>query len=50
MYADFQNHLFDAIDAVLACEIPQESFTQAVQAYACLMAGGSLDDLDPSFI
>ena len=45
MFADFQNYLSDAIDAVLTSEVQEESFAQAVQAQACLMAGVNRDEI-----
>ncbi len=49
MYSQFQNHLSDylsaAADIVMAGDIPDEEFSQAVQAQACLMAGINPDEL-----
>lgn len=36
---NYQNYLLDAVDVVLAWEVPEESFAEVVNAQACLMAG-----------
>ena len=42
----YQNYLLDAVDAVLALDIPdEEDFSNAVQAQACLMAGINPDEM-----
>ena len=43
---NFQNFLLDAIDAVLAWDLPDESFADAVNAQAGLMAGINSDEFD----
>lgn len=45
MYTDFQNYLTEAIDRVLATDLLDDSFTDAVKAQACLMAGISPDEI-----
>jgi hypothetical protein len=45
MYSPFQNYLLDAVEAVLAWEIPEDAFTNAVKSQACLMAGINPDEV-----
>jgi hypothetical protein len=42
---NFQQLLLDATEAVLAWEIPEEDYAEAIKNQACLMAGISLDEL-----
>ena len=49
MYSSFQNYLSDAVDAVLAWEIPEDGFAEAVRAQACLMAGINPDEINDSY-
>ena len=49
MYSQFQNYLFDAVEAVLTFEIPEESFADAVRAQACLMAGINPDEVNDAY-
>ncbi len=44
-YRNYRNCLFDAIDVVLAWELPEEALADAVKAQACLMAGGHPEDI-----
>ena len=41
----FEDCLIEAIDVVLAQEIPDEVFADAVEAQACLMAGINLEEI-----
>ena len=41
---NFQNYFLDAIDVVLAWDISNEAFADAVKSQACLMAGSSQDE------
>jgi hypothetical protein len=45
MHSQFQNYLTDAVEAVLTWDIPEEDFSEAVRAQACLMAGINPDEL-----
>ena len=42
---NIQNHLLEAIDAVLAQDIADEAFTEAVNAQVCLMARVNPDEV-----
>lgn len=42
---NFQSYLLDAVDAVLAWDISETDFADAVNAQACLMSGIDPDDL-----
>lgn len=42
---DFQNCLLDAVDTVLAWDLPEEDFSDAVNAQACLMANIDPDEM-----
>lgn len=46
MHSDFQNYLTEAIDRVLSADLFDDSFTDAVKAQACLMAGVNLDEIN----
>ena len=41
---NFQNYFLDAIDVVLAWDISNEAFADAVKSQACLMAGINQDE------
>ena len=43
---DYQNYLLDAIEVVLAWDIPDDGFIQAVKSQACLMAGINPEEID----
>lgn len=42
---NFQSYLLDAVEAVLAWEIPEKDFAGAVKAQACMMAGINPDEI-----
>lgn len=42
---NIQNHLIDAVDVVLAWDIPEEAFSDAVNFQACLFAKGNPEEL-----
>ena len=44
MYAEFQEYLLDAIEAVLGTDEGEVSFAEAVRSRACLMAGISSEE------
>lgn len=39
------DYIYDALDAVLAWEIPEDAFPQAVMSQACLLAGLDPDEV-----
>ena len=45
----FEDCLIEAIDVVLAREIPDEAFAAAVQTQACLMAGINPEEIRESY-
>ena len=45
----FEDCLIEAIDVVLAQEIPDEAFAAAVQTQACLMAGINPEEIRESY-
>ena len=49
MYSDFQNYLTEAIDHILSTDLFEDSFTDAVKAQACLMAGINSDEINDSY-
>lgn len=42
---NYQNFLIDAIDAVLAWDISEDAFADAIKSQACLMAGVNSDEV-----
>ena len=46
---NYQDLIHDAIDVVLAREIPDEAFADAVQAQACLMAGTNPEEIRETY-
>jgi hypothetical protein len=46
---NYQDLIHDAIDVVLAREIPDESFPEAVQAQASFMAGINPEEIRESY-
>ncbi len=42
---NFQNCLLDAVDAVLAWDVPESDFADAVKTQACLLAGINPDEI-----
>ena len=44
-----QDLIHDAINIVLAWEIPDEAFPEAVEAQACLMAGTNPEEIRESY-
>ena len=46
---NYQDLIHDAIDVVLAWEISDEAFADAVQAQACLMAGKNPEEIRESY-
>ncbi len=46
---DIQNYLPDAIDVVLAWNLPDEALTEAIRAQASLMARGNPEEIGINF-
>lgn len=46
---NFQDLFSFAVDAVLNLDIPDEAFTDAVKAQACLLAGVNLDEINDAY-